>query len=889
MSRIGLLTALGLILLVGAFLGVLEYSRPHVDGDRLRFDTLVQLGEQGRIRDAKILDQDAYVVGRYSRDEGSVVAYNAPLVSGTQGDLLELLVQNRIPTNVDQQVGKRVASLAALLLPGLILIVLFVYLIVSYRRGTGLFGIRSGARRITAEDAHASFADVAGQDSAVAELREIKRFLAEPDRFATVGASVPKGVMLYGPPGCGKTLLAKALAGESGANFYSISGSDFVELYVGVGAARVRELFKEARANAPGIIFIDELDSIGRARGMVGTVPAAHGEQEQALNQILAEMDGFSPAEGIIVLGATNRPDVLDQALLRPGRFDRTIALERPDEAARLDILALHAKGKRLDPGVDLEAIARRAIGLTGADLANVLNEGALLAARAGHEAISQAHLDGALQRILEAPERQRRLSLRERSVATRFTAEQRVTFADVAGVDEAVEELAEVRDYLANPERFAAAGARLPRGILLSGPPGCGKTLLARAVAGGANAAFFSVAASEFVEVFVGQGASRVREVFAEARSVAPAIVFIDEVDAIGAHRVSVSVDGHREREQTLNQVLVELDGFDARSGVIVMAATNRSDMLDAALVRPGRFDRHITLSLPDRAGRQAILGLHARGKRLGSDVDLGAVAGLTQGLSGADLANVLNEAALLTARRGLEEVPMALVEEGIDRAVMGVASRGTILTDEERRMVAYHEAGHALVALALPGATPPHKLTIIPRGATLGRCTLVDFHDRLLRSRSMLLTEMAVGLGGRAAEEIALGDLASGAESDLQWVSETARKMVCRLGMSTALGPVAYPDGHEPEARHRYSEEAARAIDSQVNGLIREADERARATLLESRPLLERVAQALLECESLNLEDLKKLMRRAPVGAPSNLMPSHVTGQDEPVRNNP
>ncbi len=888
-NRLGLLTALGLLVLVLLYAAMLEYSRPHVDGDRLRFDTFVRLVREGRIHNAHILDEDAYVVGRYvpgttdtsdagvglsfGEDhgaaseaapliEGEAVPYNAPLVRGTQGQMLDLLLRNAVPITIDQQVGKRVASLASFLLPGLIIVLLFIYLILSYRRGSGLFGMRSGARRIGPEEAGVTFADVAGQDAAVSELREIKEFLADPERFAAIGAAVPKGILLYGPPGCGKTLLAKALAGEAGASFFSISGSDFVELYVGVGASRVRELFKEARENAPALIFIDELDSVGRARGTTST-PMASGEQEQALNQILAEMDGFSTSEGIIVVAATNRPDILDQALLRPGRFDRTVGLERPDENARLAILKIHAGSKRLASEVSLEEIARRAIGLTGADLASVMNEGALLAARAGEATVGQEHLDEALQRILAAPERQRRLSLRDRSIAKRVPPSGRVTFADVAGVDDAIEELAEVSGYLANPDRFAEMGARAPKGILLSGPPGCGKTLLARAVAGEANAAFFSVAGSEFVEVFVGEGASRVRELFAEARAVAPAIVFIDEIDAVGARR-GTSLDGTRESDQTLNQILVELDGFDLQTAVVVMGATNRPDILDPALVRPGRFDRHVRMALPDRSGRRRILALHTAGKPIAPDVDLDVVASLTRGFSGADLANVVNEAALLATRRGSPHITLQLLEEGVDRAVIGVASRGTILSEAERRMVAYHEAGHALVAMALPGAALPHKLTIVPRGGTLGHCAVVDTHDRAVRSQSDFLGTLAMLLGGRAAEELVFADRASSAESDLERVGEIARMMVCELGMSDALGPVGYGSNGANAGR---SEEEARLIYSEVRRLVDEAYEQALSVLVSSRRVLDRVAEALLERESLSAAELEHLVNDSAV----------------------
>ena len=850
-GRAGLLTGLALGALVAAFVGVLYLSGPQVSGDGLRYDQLVSLTKQGRIKFVRLLDEDAYAVGSYIRDDGTVAEFNAPLLHGTQPDLLDLLLSSGVPITVDQQVGKRVTSLAAVLLPGVMVVVLLGYMTLSYKRGSGLFRVRSGARRaVTGDGVVTTFADVAGQDAAVTELREITEFLSDAGRFAELGAQVPKGILLYGPPGCGKTLMARALAGEAGAAFFSISGSDFVEVYVGVGAARVRDLFKEARENAPAVIFIDELDSIGKARTTAGG-GRSQGEQEQGLNQILTEMDGFSPSAGIVVLAATNRPDVLDPALLRPGRFDRTVGLERPDEKARLAILTVHASGKRLGAEVDLADLARRAIGLTGADLASVLNEGALLSARSHADAISQGSLDAALQRILDAPERQRRLSLRGRSVGKRFTGEERVTFADVAGVDEALDELGEIRDYLASPDRFARMGARPPRGILLTGPAGCGKTLLARAVAGEANAAFISVVGSEFVEVFLGEGAARVRDLFAEARSLAPAIVFIDEIDSIGASR-STGAQGSRELDQTLNQILVELDGFEPHAGVLLMAATNRPDMLDAALVRPGRFDRQLTISLPDRAGRTAILVLHASGKPFAPDVDFAKVAALTQGFSGADLANVLNESALLATRKGSAEITMAMVDEGIDRAVLGVVSRGTVLTDDERRIVAYHESGHALVALGLPGARVPHKLSLVPRSFTLGHCTMEDTHDRVLRTRSSLLDELAVIMAGRAAEELVFGEPVSGSAHDLQAATTIARQMVCEWGMGPASGRLAL-------AGDRFmSDDDARVAATETRQLVDDAYERARTLLMGTRQALDACVAALLERETLRGDQL-------------------------------
>jgi len=726
---------------------------------------------------------------------------------------------------------------------------------------------KSIGRRFS-EQEEITFDDVAGQETAVAELREIKDYLAEPERYAALGATVPRGVLLFGPPGCGKTLMARALASEAKAAFISVSASEFVQVFVGEGAARVRDLFAEAKQMAPAILFIDELDSLGHSRG--GTTGAdrmdAHPEREQTLNQILTELDGFIGSTGVIVLGATNRPDVLDPALLRPGRFDRTVGLEWPNEAARLAILSLHAKDRVLDGSVDLRAIASRAHGLSGADLANVLNEAALLAARSGKPAATQEELETALKRTIQAPDRQRRLSMRSRSIGRRFAADEHVTFADVAGVDDAIEELQDVRDYLAEPDRFAKLGANPPRGILLSGPPGCGKTLLARAVAGEANAAFISTAGPEFVQLFVGEGAARVRDLFAEARSMAPAILFIDEIDAVGGQRLGGGF-GHGERDQTLNQLLVELDGFEGREAVIVMAATNRPDMLDSALLRPGRFDRKVEIAMPDRSGRRAVLALHAAGKSLGPDVDLDSLAGLTRGFSPADLANVLNEGALLATRKDMSEITMEVIDEAIDRAYLGINSRGHLMTEEEKRVVAYHEAGHALVALGVEGGTPPYKLTILPRGGSLGHCAFLDDHDKVVHSRSALIARMAASLGGWAAEKLVFGETGSGVTSDLQHANGLARRMVCELGMSEEFGPMTPTEGFGFDGRPApLTDEATRA----VRRLVEEAAEKARAALLAQRDLMDRVVHALLERETLSRADIEALASNGKVPSP-------------------
>ena len=871
-SPLGLLAILAVAALIGLYAAFIVYVQPDPEGDQLGLDTFNELidrppNEDGeRILDAVILDVDGMVVGNYVREDGSTGRYHVRYPSGGmfRDSLAQELIDAGVPTAVNQQFVKSLVVPATLLFPALILVVIFVYLITSYRRGTGLFGLTSGARRSASEDAKVTFADVAGQDTAVEELREIAAFLSEPERFAAVGAKVPRGVLLYGPPGCGKTLVARALAGEAGAAFYSISGSDFVEMYVGVGASRVRDLFREARENSPAIVFIDELDAVGRRRSASGGMTSgATGEHDQTLNQILAELDGFSPLDGIILVGATNRPDVLDPALLRPGRFDRAVGLERPDEHGRLAILQVHARGKPLDSSVDLADLARRATGMTGADLASVLNEAALLAARAHKPTITQAELNPALERVRDEPERQRRLALRDRNIGHGMLGADRVTFDDVAGAREAIDELRDVRAYLDDPERFAAMGARPSRGFLLVGPPGCGKTLLARAVAGESNATFLSVAASEFTEVYVGEGAARVRDLFAQARTLAPAIVFIDEIDAIGTRRGGAP-GGSGEREATLNQILIELDGFGPRSGVIVMAASNRPELLDPALVRPGRFDRTISVEIPDRAGRVAILELHAQNKPLARDVDLDALAGMTRGMSGADLANVLNEAALLAARRRLSEIPSELVEHAIERASLGVG-RTPVLSEEERTVIAYHEAGHAVVTKVLANGRLPHRLSIVGRGRALGATWHTESHDQLVHSRSRFIEEMALSLGGKAAEELVFGEASSGSGEDLTKVRRIARRMVCELGMSERLGSVSYTH-RNGDGSSGYSEETARIIDDEVRGIVAEASSHAHAVLASSREALERIARALLERETLTAADIERLVEPVP-----------------------
>ncbi|HZQ74563.1 MAG TPA: ATP-dependent zinc metalloprotease FtsH [Burkholderiales bacterium] len=445
------------------------------------------------------------------------------------------------------------------------------------------------------------------------------------------------------------------------------------------------------------------------------------------------------------------------------------------------------------------------------------------------------------------------------------------VSFADVAGVEEAKEELQEVVEFLKDPKKYGRLGARVPKGVLLVGPPGTGKTLLARAVAGEARVAFFSISGSEFVEMFVGVGAARVRDLFQQAREKAPAIIFIDELDALGRARGAYGMGGHDEKEQTLNQLLVELDGFDSSTGLVLLAATNRPEILDPALLRAGRFDRQVLVDRPDREGRIQILQVHAKKIRLAPGTSLEQVAALTPGFSGADLANLVNEAALLATRRGGESVTLADFTQAVERIVAGLEKRNRLLNPNERRIVAHHEMGHALAAMALPGTDPVHKISIIPRGVgALGYTIQRPTEDRFLMTREELENKMAVLLGGRAAEEIIFRHLSTGAADDLAKVTDIARSMVMRYGMVKALGNVAYEEerapflgGPLPQGHREYSEETAREIDVAVRDIVKSAYDKVLAILTKQRTVLEHGAQRLLEKETLAEEELDEFRR--------------------------
>ncbi|MCJ7535589.1 MAG: ATP-dependent zinc metalloprotease FtsH [Anaerolineales bacterium] len=442
------------------------------------------------------------------------------------------------------------------------------------------------------------------------------------------------------------------------------------------------------------------------------------------------------------------------------------------------------------------------------------------------------------------------------------------VTFEDVAGIEESKEELAEVVEFLREPEKFIALGARIPKGVLLVGPPGTGKTLLAKAVSGEAGVPFFSISGSEFVEMFVGVGASRVRDLFEQAKRHSPCIVFVDEIDAVGRQRGAGLGGSHDEREQTLNQMLVEMDGFETDTNVIIVAATNRPDILDPALLRPGRFDRTVVLDRPDMRGREAILRVHVKGKPLSPDVDLGVLARSTPGFVGADIENLVNEGAILAARRNKKVIGQTDLEESIERVIAGPERKSRLISEEEKQIIAYHEAGHAIVANSIPEADPVHKVSITSRGMAGGYTIMLPTEDRTLMSRKKLYADMVSLLGGRAAESIVFDDITSGASNDIERVTRMARSMVTRLGMSSELGPMVYGQkeeliflGREISEQRDYSEDVAREIDKEVRKLVGEAYENARSIIVQYRDKLDTVALRLLEVETISREEFEEM----------------------------
>ncbi len=724
---------------------------------------------------------------------------------------------------------------------------------------------KSRARIFMPHTIKTKFGDIAGASEAKEQLKDVVDYLKNPEKYRRLGAKVTRGVLLVGEPGNGKTLMAKAVAGEAGVPFFSITGSDFIEVFVGVGASRVRDLFAQARKYAPAIIFIDEIDAIGRMRG--SGLGGGHDEREQTLNQLLTEMDGFETGEAppLIVLAATNMPDVLDKALLRPGRFDRRVTVPFPDLKDREQILWIHAASIMLDPEVDLGKMAAVTAGFSGSDLANLVNIAAINASKANRSAVTQEDFEEAHKNILQSHATDGTKTSAEKSVYTPkmlMPAQMKLNFNAVAGATEAKEELHDVVDFLKNPEKYKRLGAQMPKGVLLTGEPGNGKTLLAKAVAGEANVPFFHASGSEFVEKYVGVGAARVRELFVTARRHAPAIIFMDEIDAIGSKRMYEG-GGSQEHSQTLNQLLTELDGFDTMTAgpIIIMGATNRPEVLDKALLRPGRFDRQVEVPYPDYISRKQILELHARNKKIDPTIDFDAMARGTPGFTGADLANLINEAVINASKLDKDMATLSDFEESRDRILLGKESKSKILTKEELEVTAYHEAGHALVRLLLPQHSDPlYKITIIPRGRALGVTHSLPEKESYTRDKEHMLASIASALGGRAAEELVFKRLETGAASDFQAATSVARNMVVNYGMSEKLGLVSYSD-------FRYlSQHTIQLIDEEIRSITNQCYDRAKDLLHTNRDKLDVLAKRLLEKETLYAGEIYELLGITP-----------------------
>jgi len=751
------------------------------------------------------------------------------------------------------------------------------YLFRQMRGGSGggsnsIFNMgKSRARMILPSTIKTGFNSVAGVNNAKEALKDIVDFLKNPEKYHRLGAKIPRGVLLVGEPGNGKTLLARAVAGEANCPFFSISGSDFIEVFVGVGAARVRDLFAQARKHSPCIVFIDEIDAIGRSRG--SGFGGGHDEREQTLNQLLTEMDGFETANSnVIVIAATNIPDILDKALLRPGRFDRWVNVEYPDLEARKQILEIHAHKIRTTDDVDFDHLAKETAGFSGADLENLVNEAAINASKKNCDKVSMLEFLDAHKTILESRDGNTSgagtgMMAKGNSKPKMFVPTQvKTKFVDIAGIPEAKEELMDLVDFLKNPKQYKRLGAQLPSGVLLVGDPGNGKTLLAKAVAGEANCPFFSVSASDFVEMYVGVGASRVRDLFVQARKHSPSIIFIDEIDAVGGKRVASHDGGNDERAQTLNQLLTEMDGFNSEgSSIIVMAATNRPDILDNALLRPGRFDKRVDVPYPDIKSRKKILEVHTKKIKLDDNVDLEKIARGTPGFSGADLANLSNEAALIATKNPEQEtVTMDHFEDARDKITLGTELRSVTLSEQERKMVAYHESGHAMIRLLAPDHSDPlHKVTIVPRGRALGVTHSLPEREKYLSTKDELFTLLMVCLGGRIAEQLIFNVLSSGAGDDFDKASQYARKMVCSYGMTDEIGPVVYSQGR---GQFEYSQKTAEKIDEVVFNLLKDAQQKTEKLLKDNLSKLEKLAQALLEKETMYADEIYTLLGIEP-----------------------
>ena len=710
----------------------------------------------------------------------------------------------------------------------------------------GIEKVRQGLDFGTKLANNVTFDDVAGVKKSKGKILQIVDFLKRPDYYTRLGAKIPRGVLLSGPSGTGKTLIAKAMANSADVPFISVTGPELANIYIDP-VERMHALFKEAREKSPCIIFIDEIEAIGAVDNRYG---ATNQSRTPALSQLLLEMDGMGNNSGVIVLAVCNHQDRLDKSLLRAGRLDRHIYVAQPDTEERAEIFQLYLKDVKLADDVDLSKLAEITSGLSGADISKVCNDAAFTATVADEETVKFSYFEQAVVNV--------RKGLEDKSMEMGT-----IKFADVAGMEEAKREVTEIVDFLKHPEKYSHLGGRIPKGALLVGPPGTGKTMLAKAVAGEAHVPFFSRSGSEFVEMYVGVGASRVRELFAEAKEKAPCVVFIDEIDAVGTKRSNEGFNS--EHDQTLNQLLTEMDGIDGASGVIVLAATNREDILDDALLRPGRFDRKVHVTLPALTDREAIFKVHLKKVKVDETVDLTQLARQTPGMSGAEIANVCNEAAILAARQNREAVTMADFNEAIDKVTLGLENKSMLMTRQDVYETAVHEAGHTTTIWLLEHAAPLVKISIVPRGKALG-VNMTMPEERVGYTKQAFLDEICSFMGGRAAEELFLGTIGTGALNDMQQATRIARSMVMYYGMSEKMPNISYYDPQGQLGQRPYSDERARLIDEETSRIVNEQYDRAKKLISEHAEQHHKVVDALMEKEVIFPADVEAIFGKRP-----------------------
>lgn len=716
-----------------------------------------------------------------------------------------------------------------------------------YDRGSSL-----SVTEIKAHNNNTSLSELAGLSEPKKELSHLIEYIKDPEKFKRLGAKPPKGLLLYGPSGTGKTLLARAIAGESKVNLFAVSGSSFEESYVGVGAARIRELFALARENKPAFILIDEIDALAPSRS-TESLSASH---TQTINQLLAEMDNVDDTlnEGIFVIGATNRFDSLDPALLRPGRMDWQIYVPLPNEEDRRSIIEKTLKTIKTDKEMNVNALVERTIGFSSADIVNVINEAAIYAAVNNLKWVDANAFDAAFKKV-SAYEYETSPILSVKIL----TADQiKTNFSDIAGMNEAKKEVTEVVDFLRDPKAFTRLGAKPPKGIIIYGPPGTGKTLMARAIAGEAKATFIAVSGADFEDKYVGVGTQRVKELFKLARKYSPCIVFIDELDALASER---NAQDNTHHEQIVNAFLNEMDNIKEgqNEGIIFLGATNRLDSIDPAVLRPGRFDRKVYFRLPTIQERVEILKYYIDKIKAAPDLNINTLSQITPGYTGADLANLVNEAAIEATRKNKPAVDMAAFEEANDKIVLGVSQGASILSEADRRRTAYHEAGHALVGLLNPDHPRVlHKMTIGIRGASLGVTHFRIEAEHYSYTKKEFEAMVSTSFGGYVAEEMIYGkdNISAGAAGDLQNANKIVRDMVGEYAMS---------DNPNFLTLEVFPEDISTVI-SGSEVILKRQYEVAKALLEKNKDKLELLAKTLLEKETMDYQEIITLLQIKP-----------------------